>query len=154
MRRLTLLLLGLLLALPCAAFAGNRSCNTTLVGQSVCRSSTNLVLFYDAPGSAFADLRDAIAAEYNYQDEVVCASSRQFEPLLNGQSSSVLSAAGAATDSCSVGSVVANPQGSGEFADAVIDMELRNRVIQWKHNTAVEEAADPTAIETPDVGAP
>ena len=152
MRRLTLLLLGLLLSLPCAAFAGNRSCNTTLVGQSVCRSSTHFVLFYDAPATAFADLRDAILAEYNYQGEVVCASTRQFEPLLNGQPSKILTAAGAVTDSCSVGQVAPNPQGTAEFADAAIDYELRNRVIAWKHAQAQAAAADPTEIPTPDVG--
>jgi hypothetical protein len=124
------------------------------VGQGICRQSTNFVLFYDAPASAFADLRDAILAEYNYQDEVVCASTRQFEPLLNGQPSKLLSAAGASADSCSVGSVVSNPQGTAEFADAAIDFENRNRVIQWKHNTAIEEAGDPTTIPTPDVGPP
>lgn len=153
MRRFTLTLtaaLVALLALP--ALAGNRSCNTTLVSQNVCRSSTNFVLFYDAPAAAFADLRDAILDQYNYQDEVVCASTRQFEPLLNGQPSSILTAAGASTDSCSVGQPTANPQGTAEYADAVIDYELRNRVIAWKHAAAQAAADDIQSIETPDVG--
>lgn len=151
MKKLILAALVLLLAAP--VYASSRSCNVTLVNQGVCRDSGNLVLFYDAPGSAFADLRDAILEEYNYQGEVVCAPSRQYQPLLNGQPSKVLSAAGQAQDGCpTVGQPTPNPQGTAEFADAVIDLELRNRVIAWKHNAAQDAANDPTTIATPDVG--
>lgn len=140
--------------LPSISEAGNRSCNTTLVSQQICRESTNLVIFYDAPPSAFAELRDAILDQYNYQAQIVCAPTRQFEALLNSQPSKILVAAGANMDGCSVGAVVNNPQGTAEYADAVIDYELRNRVIQWKHNQAQEAASDPNTIPTPDVGKP
>jgi hypothetical protein len=153
MKRLALIALTLVILVPTVADASSRSCNTTLVSQNVCRDSTNLVLFYDAPASAFADLRDAILEGENYQDEVVCAPTRQYDPLLNGQASKVLNAAGQAEDSCpTVGQPVANPQGTAEFADAAIDRYLRNLVIAWKHNSAQEAANDPTSIETPDGG--
>lgn len=152
MRKIALLALAIALLVPLAADAANRSCNLTLVNQQVCRESTNFVLFYDAPVVSFADLRDAILDEYNYQTEIVCASTRQFEPLLNGQNSKILTAAGAATDTCSVGTVTANSQGTAEYADAVIDYELRNRVIAWKFASAQEAANDPSTIPTPDTG--
>lgn len=144
------LLVGLLAA---PADASSRSCNTTLVNQQICRSTDHLVLFYDAPGAAFADLRDAILEEYSYSDMLVCTTARQFEALLNGQPSKVVSSAGQAQGDCTtVGAVAPNPQGTAEFADAVIDLELRNRVIAWKHAQAQAASSDPTSIPTPDVG--
>lgn len=143
-----------LLSLTLPALAANRSCNLTLVGQGVCRDSTNYVLAYDAPVGHFADLRDAILSEYNYQTEVVCAPTRQYEPLLNGANSDVLTTAGQAQDGCpTVGQPVANPQGTADYADAVIKLELQNRVIAWKHAAAQDAANDPSTIGTPDVGA-
>lgn len=151
-KRLIIVLLALLIAAP--ALASNRNCTSALVTGGLCRDVGNWLIYYDAPTAALADLRDAILDEYNYQTEIICASSRQFEPLLNGQSSKILNAAGATTDSCTVGQVTANPQGTTDYADAVIDYEMRNRVIQWKINEAQEVANDPTTIETPDTGAP
>lgn len=151
MKRFLALLAVLLIAAP--AWGANRSCNTQLVLDGVCRDSANLLLFYDAPSPSFIDLRDAIAQQENYQLEIICASSRQFQPLLNGSASSVLTAAGQTVDSCTVGAVVSNPQSAGGFADAVIDRDLRNRVIQWKLNSAQVAADDPTSIPTPDTGA-
>lgn len=131
---------------------GIRSGNATLLAQGVCRNTANLILYYDAPAASFADLRDAIADEYNYQDELVLISGqRQYVPLANGQPSGILSAAGAADgDQGTVGQPVPNPQGRAEFADAVIEKELRDRVIQWKLTPA--PAPDPNTIPTPDVG--
>lgn len=152
MRRFTFLL-ALLLALSplTAADASVRNCNVTLVNQQVCRDAGNTVLFYDAPTAALIDLRSAIVEGNNYQDEIICASTRQFEPLLNSQPSKVLNAAGASQDGCTAGQVTANPQTDTEFADAVIDAYLRNLVIAWKHSQAVEQQ-DPSMIPTPDTG--
>lgn len=153
MRKIVAIVLVLLAAAP-LALAANRTCNLTLVGQGICRQSSNYVLAYDAPVAHFADLRDAILDEYNYQSEVVCAPSRQYEPLLNGTNSDVLTAAGQAQDGCpAVGQPVANPQSTADYADAVIKLELQNRVISWKHAQAQDAASDPTTITTPDVGA-
>ena len=154
MRNTTAVLLALTaLVVAPPADATNRSCNLALVGQLVCSDSTHYVLAYDAPPAAFADLRDAILDEYQYQDDVVCATTRQYEPLINGQPSAILAAAGVSSADCvTVGSVVPNPQSTADYADAVIEYELRNRVIQWKHNAAQDAAADPTTIPTPDIG--
>lgn len=152
MKRLTLFAM-FLFASTAPSWAASRSCNITLVNQAVCRASDNLVLFYDAPAFAFADLRDALVSEFNWQAEIVCAPSRQWEPLLNGNNSRVLSAAGQAEDGCpTVGQPVANPQGAAEFADAQIDSWLRNKVIAYKHNLAQQSADDITSIDDPDVG--
>lgn len=149
-----LALAAALLSLALPALAANRTCNLTLVGQGVCRESTNYVLAYDAPVAHFQNLRDAILDEYNYQTEVVCAPTRQYEPLLNGTNSDVLTAAGQAQDGCpTVGQSVTNPQGTADYADAVIKLELQNRVIAWKFAAAQAASSDPTTIGTPDVGA-
>jgi hypothetical protein len=153
-KTLACLALAALLLTAAPALAANRTCNLTLVGQGICRDSTHYVLAYDAPVSHFADLRDAVLDEYGYQTEIVCGTSRQYEPLLNGTNSDVLSAAGQSQGDCStVGQPTANPQSSADFADAVIKMEMQNRVIQWKYNAAQEAAGDVTQVPTPDVGA-
>lgn len=148
-----LALTALLILVTVPLVAGNRSCNTTLVGQGVCRQSTYTVLFYDAPSSALIDLRDTMLAEGNYQDEIICvAGARQYAQLSNGQPSRVLNAASASTDSCTAGQPTTNPQGTTEFADAWIDKLLRDKVINYKFNVAQQQAGDITEIGSPDVG--
>lgn len=150
MRRLVFSLTLALAALP--ASASNQLCNATLVTQGVCRSATNTVLYYDAPTATLVDLRDAIAGLENYQTQVTCRATRQFDTLENGQPSKVLVAAGVDVDLCVLGTVVTNPQTSTQFADAIVDRLLRNKVIRWKHQVAVSQASDITTIPTPDVG--
>jgi hypothetical protein len=153
MRRLiTLLVLAALAAAP--SFAANRACNSTLVSQTVCRNATNLVLFYDAPLAAFQDLRDAIVTVENYQSQVNCTATRQFDQLTNGAPSKVLVTAGVTPDGCTLDTQVANPQTTGDFADAIIDRLLRNKVIAWKFQAALDAVEDITTIPTPDTGAP
>jgi hypothetical protein len=148
---LAALLLGAL-ALPVGA--ANRSCNATLVSQGVCRQNTNLLLYYDAPLTPFQDLRDAMLARHPRPAEVPCTAVRSFEPLANGQPSKLVATAGVTTDSCTLGTVVANPMTTGDWADGVIELELRNIVILWKNQAAIDVADDPESITTPDVGTP
>jgi hypothetical protein len=151
-RTLAFITFAALAAAPSSA--ANRACNSTLVGQTVCRNATNLVLFYDAPLAAFQDLRDAIVTVENYQTEVPCNAVRAFDQLTNGAPSKVLVAAGVTPDGCTLGVNVANPQTTGDFADAIIDRLLRNKVIAWKFQAALDAVEDISTIPTPDTGAP
>jgi hypothetical protein len=146
---------ALLLLIADPALAGNRDCNNqALVSGGLCDTTTNWLLFYDAPLAALQDLKDAIIAQYGYETEVVCAPNRQYEPLLNDAPSGVLVAAGVGQGDCSVvGQPTANPQSDTNFADAYIELELRNRIIAYQHNQAQAAADDVTQVPTPDVGA-
>lgn len=143
---------AVLLAAP--GFAANRTCNATLVTQGVCRQNANLLLYYDAPSASFIELRDAMIARHPRPANVQCTAERSFEPLLNGQPSKILATAGVVTDSCTLNTSIANPQTTGDYADAVIEMELRNIVIRWKNQAAVEAVPLPSTIPTPDFGTP
>jgi hypothetical protein len=125
-----------------------------MVAGGIGRAVGNLLLWYDAPVEAFVDLRDALAAEGNWQAEIVLAPTRQFEPLLNGAPSRILSAAGKDVDfpAGTVGQPVANPQDAGEFADAYLEKWFRDKIIAWKHNQAVEQSGGPETIPTPVAG--
>lgn len=131
-----------------------KTVNSTMVAAGLGREIGNTLLWYDGPTAAFAELRDAIVAEANYQSEIVLAPTRQYEPLLNGDDSRILNAAGKDVDypAGTVGQPVANPQDAGEFADAFVEKWMRDKIIAWKHNQAQEAASDPTAIPTPVAG--
>jgi hypothetical protein len=131
-----------------------KTVNSTMVAVNVGREVGNLLLWYDGPLSAFLELRDALADEGNYQSEIVLAPTRQYEPLLNGQPSRILSAAGKDVDYPSgiVGQPVANPQDEGEFADAFLERILRDKIIAWKFNAAQESSSGPESIPTPVAG--
>jgi hypothetical protein len=125
-----------------------------MVAGGIGRAVGNLLLWYDAPVEAFVDLRDALAAEGNWQAEIVLAPTRQFEPLLNGAPSRILSAAGKDVDfpAGTVGQPVANPQDAGDFADAYLEKLFRDKIIAWKHNQAVEQSGGPENVPTPVAG--
>lgn len=131
-----------------------RTVNSTMVTGGIGRAVGNLLIWYDGDPAGFVELRDAIASEGNWQEEIPLAPTRQYEPLLNGQPSRILSAAGKNVDypTGTVGQPVANPQDAGEFADAWIEMLLRNKVIAWKHNQAVAQAGGVEQIPTPQAG--
>lgn len=131
-----------------------KTVNSTMVAGGLGREIGNLLLWYDGPPAAFGELRDAIADEANYQTEIVLAPTRQYEPLLNGQPSRILNAAGKDVDypAGTVGQPVANPQDSGEFADAFIEKGFRDKIIAWKLNAAVEASGGPENIPTPVAG--
>lgn len=130
-----------------------KTVNGTMVAGGIGREIGNTLIWYDGNTAALGELRDAIVSEGNYQTEIVLAPTRQYDPLLNGQPSRVLSAAGKDVDypAGTVGQPVANPQDPVGFADAWIEKYLRDKVIAWKHNQAQVEA-DVTAIPTPSMG--
>lgn len=145
---LTALALSLALA---PAWASNRTCNTDLVVDGACVDSTSILLHYEASIAGWSAIVDAFAADQNWQPELICAPSRQFEPLLNGQPSNILSAAGVAEDGCTSGQVTSNPQSQGDFTDAVILRIIQDAVIQHQLDEATASAGDPTTISTPEV---
>lgn len=148
--------LSLLLALVFChdASAIVKSCNTQAVTYGICGAVDNLVLCYDAPQAIFVDLRDAMGWKHNYQTQVTCASSRQFEPLMNGAPSKVLAVAGVSSGDCTsgqVGQAVNNPQDKGAFADAILQLQQRNLIIEYKTWLA-QQQIDPVNVPTPAVG--
>lgn len=131
-----------------------KSVNSTMVAGGIGREVGNLLIWYDGPVAAFGELRDAIVTEGNWQAEITLAPTRQYEPLLNGQPSRILNAAGKDVDypAGTVGQPVANPQDGGAFADAFIEKWFRDKIIAFKHAQAVEQSGGPEQVPTPVAG--
>jgi hypothetical protein len=131
MRNFAIVILFFLLAAP--AFGAVTPCTTQMVTAGLCRAEVNTMLHWDADPAILVELRDAIASQYGYREQVTCTQ-EMVDALL-----------------CDVGeldTVIDNPITKTQFADAWIRQALLSVVIRQR---AIDDVAAAKANVDTDV---
>lgn len=126
MKKFLLIALALVAA---PAVADHMDCNATLVSEGVCRDAANHVLFFDAPQGSFVELRDAIANQTGYADQIECS-----QALVDA----------AICTAPQLGQFIANPVSRNDYAEAWIRATLKQLVVRQRRQDAAQTAADGT----------